>query len=64
MKDLKAVELMNIDGCIVRDENGYALAKIREVDGKLMVDKMTACSIGTYFYILSYLEELGFEIHS
>lgn len=56
-----ANDIMNMDGCIIRDEYGGALAKIEENGDVLVVHKFTACSLGTYFYILSYLRDLGFK---
>ena len=55
-------DFMDMDGCVVRDENGRALAVLHEVSGELVVKKMTACSLGTYLYIVSFLRECGFEV--
>lgn len=55
-------DMMNMDGCVVRDESGVALAILHEVDGVVVVKKMTSCSIGTYLYIISFLRECGFEV--
>lgn len=56
-----ANDIINMNGCIIRDENGGALARIEEKDGVLAVHKFTSCSLGTYFYILGYLRDLGFK---
>lgn len=56
-----ANDIINMDGCIIRDENGGALARIEENDGVLVVHKFTSCSLGMYFYILGYLRDLGFK---
>lgn len=62
MKHERSDEIIDLDGCIVRDENGTMLAKV-DYDGRgYRVLKATACSVGTYFYILSYLRDLGFEV--
>lgn len=56
-----ANDIINMDGCIIRDDKGGALARIEEKDGVLAVRKFTSCSLGTYFYILGYLRDLGFK---
>ncbi len=55
-------DMMNMDGCVVRDESGVALAILHEDDGIVVVKKMTSCSIGTYLYIISFLRECGFDV--
>ena len=55
------IDVIDMDGCIIRDNHGYAMARIEENDGVLVVHKFTACSLGMYFYILSYLRDLGFK---
>lgn len=57
-------ELLNVDGCVVKDERGVVLARLYEEDGVVRVLRKPSCSIGTYFYILGYLRELGFELDS
>lgn len=57
-------DILNMDGCVVKDDRGVVIAALREVDGALAVDRLPSCSLGMYFYILSYLRELGFEIYS
>lgn len=47
---------------VVKDENGKVLARVFEVGGVLHVYRTPACSIGTYFCILSFLEELGYKV--
>lgn len=53
---------MNVDGCVVRDGSGVALAILHDVGGIVFVKKTTACSIGTYLYLVSLLREFGFEV--
>lgn len=56
------LSIFNVDGCIVRDERGLALAVLYEGENNVViVKKTTACSIGTYLYIIAYLRDLGFE---
>ena len=62
MKALEAIDLIKVNGCIVRDEEGNSLARLEEVDRRVRVHKLPACSIGMYLYILTYLKELGFKI--
>ena len=57
-------ELLNVDGCVIKDERGVHLASLREVGGRVVVEQLPACSIGTYMYILGYLRDLGFELDS
>ncbi len=57
-----AVDILDMHGCVIRDENGNALANLYEEGGLVIVKKTTACSIGMYFYILRYLGELGFVV--
>lgn len=57
-------DILNMDGCVVKDDRGVVVATLREVSGALAVDRLPACSLGMYFYILGYLRELGFEVHS
>lgn len=54
-------DMMNMDGCVVRDERGVALAILHEADGVVLVKKMTSCSIGTYLHIITFLKECGFD---
>lgn len=62
MKFKSANDVINMDGCIIRDENGCSVARIEEKDGVLLVHKFTSCSLGMYFYVLSYLRDLGFRV--
>lgn len=56
-------DMINMDGCVVRDSDGRALAVLHErYDGSLIVKKTTGCSIGTYLYIVSFLREIGFDV--
>lgn len=58
----KAVDILDMHGCVIRDERGFALANLYEDGGLVIVKKTTACTIGMYFYILRYLRELGFIV--
>lgn len=53
---------MDMDGCVVRDENGRALAVLHEEDDAIVVRKMPCCSLGTYLYIVSFLRECDFDV--
>lgn len=58
----KKPEFLNLNGCIVRDERGLALAVLYEdMNDVIVVKKTTACSVGTYLYIIGYIRDLGFE---
>lgn len=46
---------------VIKDESGQILARVFEADGVLHVYRTTCCSIGTYFEILSYLNDLGYK---
>lgn len=59
-----ANDIIDINGCIVKDDAGVAMATIWETENGLVVERFPACSLGMYFYILGYLRELGFEIYS
>lgn len=61
MKNDKSNGAVGLDGCIIRDERGIALAILEELDGVVVVRKTTACSIGTYLYIITFLRDIGFE---
>lgn len=58
---MRNIDVFDVHGCIVKDEEGAPLARLEEVDGKIRVERYPACGIGEYFYILWYLEELGWE---
>lgn len=58
----KSADMLDMDGCVVRDERGVALAVLHEIDGVLLVKKTTSCSIGTYLYIISSLREFGYDV--
>lgn len=55
------VDIRKMDGCIVRDERDVALAVLHEVNGVLIVKKTTACSVGTYLYIIAFFRDCGYE---
>ena len=54
--------MLNMGDCVVRDDRGLVLAKLRERGEIIQVEQMPTCSIGMYFYILAYLKELGFDV--
>lgn len=56
------IDFLNLNGCIVKDERGVALATLEERGGYIYVERTAACGIGMYLYILAYLKELGFEV--
>lgn len=58
----ESADMRDMDGCVVRDERGVALAVLHEIDGLLWVKKTTSCSIGTYLYIISTLREFGYYV--
>ena len=60
----KTIEVVKVDGCVIRDDRELDLARLHEDNGKVRVEKLPACSLGTYLYILDYLKELGFELYS
>ena len=47
---------------IIKDEGGDVLARVYFNGAKYQVFRHPACSIGTFFYIISYLEEQGFDL--
>lgn len=55
------VDMKRMDGCILRDERGVALAVLNVDHGTITVKKTTACSLGTYFHIIDRLQELGYD---
>ena len=54
----------DLHGCVVRGENDMLLANLYRDrnDGRIRVVRYPACSLGMYFYILSYLVDLGYEV--
>ncbi len=58
---MSSQEVINVDGCIVRDERGRALAVLRDEGDCIVVKKMSGCSLGTYLYIITFLKECGFN---
>lgn len=59
---LEPIDIIDLNGCYVRDEDGFVLAILREEKGHIVVKRTTVCSIGTYFYILVYLTRMGFDV--
>lgn len=55
-------KIKKMDGCVVRDERGVALAVLHEIDGVVYVKKTTACSLGTYLYIITLLRDYGYDV--
>lgn len=62
MQEISNLEILDINGCWVKDEKGIALASLHEDEGYVVVERTPACSIGMYFYILMYLTQLGFNV--
>jgi len=54
--------MTDISGNIVKDEKGRVLATLYEVDGVIRVARTPLCSIGEFFLILTYLQDLGFDV--
>ena len=51
-------------GWVVRGENDMLLANLYwdDNDGRIRVVRYPSCSLGMYFYILSLLLDLGYEV--
>lgn len=58
----KLTEILDVDNCVVRDEGGNELAVLRVRRGVVNVERTPFCGLGTYFCILSYLMDLGFDV--
>lgn len=56
------MDVINLHNCLVKDEHGNVLAKLVEEGDFVRVVRSSRCSIGTYFYILWYLSELGWDV--
>ena len=62
MKNWTAEELLDLDANYVRVDGGRAV-KLREIrEGVYRALRMPGCSLGTYFYVLTYLHEKGYEV--
>lgn len=61
MQEMNTIEVMSVDGCVIKDEAGMVLATLKENEGRVEVIRSPRCSLGLYFYILSYLRDLGYE---
>lgn len=59
---MKNSEIFDMNGCVVKSSKGVRLAKLVEEGDCLVVKPLPACTIGTYFYILWHLKELGFDV--
>lgn len=60
---MKNNEIFDTDNCYIKDEYGTVLARLEEdEEGFLIVRRYPVCTIGTYFYILWYLRELGWDV--
>lgn len=59
---MKNSEMFDMDGCLVKNAQGVPMARLSEEGDLIIVKRLPACSLGFYFYILSYLKELGFEV--
>lgn len=47
---------------VVKDGDGKILAQVYVINGVARVYRAACCSIGTYFEILSFLQEQGYEV--
>jgi len=56
-----AIDLLNLNGCVIKDERGIPLATLYEEGRIVRVVREPACGLGMYFYILSYLNDLGVD---
>jgi len=56
------IDILNVHHCVVKDENGVAIARLHEEKGFIRVERFASCSLGMYFYLLSYLRDLGWEV--
>lgn len=57
-----SVNLLNLHGCEVKDEDGVVLARLYEdQDYRIVVKRTPVCSLGVYFHILDYLRALGVD---
>lgn len=54
----------DLHGYIVRDSRGMLMANLYRDrnDGRIRVVRYPSCSIGMYFFILSYLMDLGYDV--
>lgn len=59
---MNSIDLMNLNGCVVKNENGTPVARLYEDGDTIVVVREPACTIGTYFYIMYYLMDLGFNV--
>lgn len=59
---MNTIDIIDVNGCVVKDESGKALAELTVTGrGKVQINRLPACDLGSYFYILIYLRELGYE---
>lgn len=62
MKNWTAEELLDLNANYVRVD-GIRAVKLREIrEGVYRALRMPGCSLGTYFYVLTYLHEKGYEV--
>ena len=62
MKNWTAEELLDLDANYVRVD-GIRAVKLREIrEGVYRAPRMPGCSLDTYFYVLTYLHEKGYEV--
>lgn len=59
---MENIDILNVNRCLVKDENGIALARLHEEGESIRVERFASCSIGMYFYILRYLRDLGWNV--
>lgn len=53
--------MTSLNGYQVKDEKGRILATLFEIGGAVRVVRTAECSIGEFFYILTFLNDLGYN---
>ena len=60
---MRTNEILKVNGCVVKDcDSGLPLAVLHERGEYIEVERLPACTIGVFFYILDYVRELGFDV--
>ena len=52
----------NPENYIIKDANGDVLVRLYYNGYKYQVFRHPACTLGTFLYLLNYLEEQGFDL--
>jgi hypothetical protein len=47
---------------VIKDDNGNVLARVYYNGRKFQVFRHPACSLGTFFHIILFLEEQGYDL--